>query len=58
MTFESKKYDEINQCLECKEPIQVIKLTYIRKKIEGISEADLKLMKLCSKCKRKISRCK
>ncbi|WP_156943657.1 Mut7-C RNAse domain-containing protein [Alkaliphilus transvaalensis] len=52
MTFNIKEYDQINHCIQCSTPIKVVKLAYIKKKIEGISENELKTLKLCSKCKR------
>jgi len=54
MNFDISQYDNIKNCPQCNEPIKSIKLSYIKKKIANISEKDLRLLKLCSKCKRKI----
>lgn len=56
MDFDIKDYDEIDKCIQCGNPIKLIKLDYIKKRIENISEDDLKILKLCSKCKRKLLR--
>ncbi len=54
MDLNMEHYDKINQCPQCKKPVKVIKLAYIKGKIPGITEADLKLLKLCKTCKQKI----
>ncbi|GAB6087520.1 hypothetical protein [Alkaliphilus crotonatoxidans] len=54
MNLNMEHYDKINQCPQCKKPVKVIKLAYIKGKIPGITEADLKLLKLCKTCKQKI----
>jgi uncharacterized protein with PIN domain len=56
MDFDIKDYDKIDKCIQCSDPIKLIKLDYIKKRIENISEDDLKVLKLCSKCKRKLIR--
>lgn len=56
MDFDIKDYDKIDKCIQCGDSIKVIKLDYIKKRIENISEEDLKILKLCSGCKRKLLR--
>ncbi len=56
MAVSVKEYDSITECLECSAPIRKVKLDYIQKRIEKITEDDLKTLKLCIKCKRKIVR--
>lgn len=56
MDFNIKDYDKIDKCIQCSDSIKIIKLDYIKKRIENISEDDLKILKLCSKCKRKLFR--
>lgn len=53
MTFPMAQYDNIKDCPKCNTPIKTIKLSYIQKKIENITEEELKNLKLCSRCKRK-----
>ncbi|QNO15815.1 hypothetical protein HYG86_14095 [Alkalicella caledoniensis] len=52
MNFDLTQYDNIKNCPKCKEPIKSIKLSYIQKKIENITEDQLENLKLCSRCKR------
>jgi len=56
MEVSVKEYDSITECLECSAPIRKVKLDYIQKRIEGITDEELKTLKLCNKCKRKIAR--
>ncbi|RKD30929.1 hypothetical protein [Thermohalobacter berrensis] len=45
-------FDNIDKCLKCGKPIKVVKLKYIKKKIENIPNSHLINFKYCSKCKR------
>ncbi|MFT8349304.1 hypothetical protein [Clostridium saccharoperbutylacetonicum] len=56
MDFDIKDYDKIDKCIQCGDSIKLIKLDYIKKRIENISKSDLELLKICSKCKRKLFR--
>lgn len=54
MEVSVKDYDSITKCPECRAPIKKIKLDYIQKRIENITEEELKILKLCNHCKRKL----
>ncbi len=56
MDVNVKDYDSITKCLECDLPIKKVKLNYIQNRIEGITEEELKILKLCSHCKRTLPR--
>lgn len=47
--------DEIHKCPSCSAPIKIIKTNYILKRIQEITESNLRLLKLCSTCKRKVN---
>lgn len=56
MEVRVREYDTITKCPECRAPIKKVKLNYIQKRIEGITEEQLKILKLCNHCKRKLTR--
>ncbi|MBC2581115.1 hypothetical protein [Clostridium sp. DJ247] len=56
MCYSVDNFDKIDKCIKCGEAIKVIKLDFIKKKIENISDENLKLFKYCSNCKRKMNK--